>query len=84
MEIEIKTGYYNDGKICYEYPTLNGKYHGIQKDWHQNGKLNFLYLMISGKKQKTYQCWHDDGDRMIITNHKNDSDNGPFIRFKYK
>ena len=60
---EIETGYWSNGQLKYERPKLNGRYHGLQKDWHENGNKKQFYLVLNGNYQGIIQSWHVNGNK---------------------
>ena len=52
-------GYYESGKIKFQYPLVNDKFHGICKSWHENGQLSqeepFHHGILEGIKKKWYE-----------------------------
>ncbi len=45
---EIKIKYWPNGKIKYEWPMLNGRWHGIQKGWYENGFKSYVFIQKQG------------------------------------
>ena len=45
-------GWYENGQLKYEHPYVNGKLHGMWKDWDKNGQLS----MLMGDNQTIIIC----------------------------
>ena len=84
MEIEIKTSYHKNGQLMYEWPRLNGKYHGIQKCWYDNGNIKDIWPCLNGQAQGMCQSWKKNGTINWIRQYKNRNQHGSKIIFKYE
>lgn len=51
-------GYYESGKLRFQYPTLNGKLHGIGRIWDEDGRLlseeTYKQGVLNGLKREWY------------------------------
>ena len=81
MTTEIE--YHKNGQLKYEWPTINGKYHGILKGWWNNGNIKYICSRLNGQLQGMRQDWNYDGTRDFMLQWKNDNRHGPDITFKY-
>ena len=50
----LKQVYYNNGKLFYQIPYLNGKQNGWKEQYHKNGAIWTKELMINGKTVDGY------------------------------
>ena len=82
MERDYKA-YHKNSQIEYDWPKLNGKYHGIQRAWYENGQLGDIYLNVNGRFIGMRMLWNNDGNRWQIIQYKKDR-HGIIIDFKYK
>ena len=82
-KIKIERAYYPNGKIEFEWPTLNGAWHGLNKMWYRNGVTEIQVLYVNGLKQGIFQCWFDNERRDRIDTDKDDNRHGLRIEFRY-
>ena len=83
MTTKIKREYHENGQLRYEWPKLNGRYHGNLKGWWDNGNIRYICPRLNGQLQGMRQIWNYDGTRNLIDQYKNDNRHGPYITFKY-
>jgi antitoxin component YwqK of YwqJK toxin-antitoxin module len=48
MELEIRTEYHLNSKLDYELSYLNGRAHGVQKEYYENGQICCQYYIENG------------------------------------
>ena len=73
-----------NGELEYDFPMLNGKYHGIQRRWWPNGNIRYYFIQIYGQVQGIEEVWNRDKSRDEIIQAKNGRIHGSSIKFKYK
>jgi len=83
MEQETQKVYYDNGKLWYEIPYLNGKRHGFIKGWYFNGQNWYETQYLSGKIHGLQKVWHENGKVYCETPYKHDLQCGAKIEFEY-
>ncbi len=60
----LKQVYYNNGKLCYQIPYLNGKQNGWKEQYHENGAIWTKELKINGKTVDGYNVVYWENGRI--------------------
>lgn len=76
--------YWPEGGIFSEYPTLNGKNHGLCKRFHESGKVALECNWLNGKREGKCFVFFEDGSLSAEMNYKDGIPNGFFKRFATK
>jgi hypothetical protein len=58
-------GWYENGRLQWEYEYQDGKRHGIDCGWHENGQPAWKNEWQCGKPYGIDQAWHDNGKPWI-------------------
>jgi antitoxin component YwqK of YwqJK toxin-antitoxin module len=77
---EIFSGYslqlFADGDTSKLVPYLNGKPHGISKEWYENGILKEVRMYENGFKTGQHKGWFDDESLRFVSHFKHDAYHG--------
>ena len=82
-EIKYNIEYYPNGQLKYKFQTLNGLFHGIQKQWFDNGNNFMICLAINGQLNGIVEHGYSNNTKYRIVQWKNGQANGPKIEFIY-
>lgn len=69
-------GYYENGKINFIYPIVDGKIHGQGKCWHENGQMQCEESYKSGELHGFKRDWYPNGNIERESNYKNGAFDG--------
>ncbi len=54
--------HYPDGEIMSKIPRVNGKKHGMGRQWYINGMKSSKQMWANGKRHGLRKAWQDDGN----------------------
>ena len=54
-------GYWEDGKIKFEYHFFKGEQHGVVKEWYKNGKPYKIFHYENGYESGSQKMWWENG-----------------------
>jgi len=54
-------GYWENGKIKFEYNFLNGEHNGMTKEWYENGQFYKLFHYKMGYEEGSQKAWWENG-----------------------
>jgi antitoxin component YwqK of YwqJK toxin-antitoxin module len=57
----VHIGYWEDGKIKFEYHFLKGEQHGVVKEWYKNGKPYKIFHYENGYESGSQKMWWENG-----------------------
>ncbi|MBL4735671.1 MAG: hypothetical protein JKY18_10130 [Flavobacteriales bacterium] len=60
-QVDTSRGYFPDGQLKFEYPTLNGQYHGFCQQWYPGGQLKITGYFDNGKVTGNSKHYYESG-----------------------
>lgn len=54
--------YYENGKIKYEVPLINGQRYGIQRGYYESGKIKYEVPFVNGKARGYLKVYYENGN----------------------
>ena len=52
---------WNNGKLCYKVPVINGQQHGLCEGYYNDGKLSCRVSYVNGQHHGLYESYYEDG-----------------------
>jgi len=70
--LPITREYYNNGQLCREFSTVNGRREGRYRRWYRNGELKYECNYQNGNRQGVCKQWNWRGERRSTQYYEND------------
>jgi hypothetical protein len=73
--------YYDNGKLRFQYPRFNGRFHGLCRNWYPDGQLQLEATYCDGQIEGARKEWYDNGKPEAETTFSSGVFHGPARRW---